>query len=131
MTKNKRPKKSATVPQARVVYEVTSNGEVRRVEASTVHELRDQLHGHLRDLDAYALAAIARLAAEERATVSTKTWGVKRVGVLQFTADDESMPPKKRSRISQKTAPVLASEGPAAGQHPAPIFAGLEESDLL
>ena len=128
MTKTKRPKKSAPVPQARVVYEVTSNGEVRRVEASTVTELRDQLYGHLRDLDAYALAAIARLVTEERATVSTKTWSVKRVGVLQFTADDEPMPPKKRSRAP---APVLASEGPAAVQHPAPIFAGLEESDLL
>lgn len=131
MTKRKRPKKNATDSQVRVVYEVTLDGQVRRVEASTVHELRDQLYGLLRDLDAYALAAIARLVTEERATVSTKTWGVKRVGVLQFTADDESMPLKKRSRAPLKTAPVPASEGPTAVQHPAPIFAGLEESDPL
>lgn len=94
------PKKMKTVPaKDRVVYEVTAGSSMRRVEAASTSELRDQLAAVLPEVEPYALQAVARLASIERASVSTADWSVRRVGVLAFQLD---VPPAARPKTAPK-----------------------------
>lgn len=96
----------------RVVYEVTKALQTERIEASTTTEFRDQLTRLIPNLEPYAVQAVTRLVVIERATVTTKSWAVRRLGVLVFQADPETTP-----ETAPKTVPTQ-TEKPAEVQQP-------------
>ncbi|WP_019011225.1 hypothetical protein [Deinococcus aquatilis] len=104
MTKTK---KTPTSNKPRVVYEVKGPQGTMQVEATTTAELRDVLAPLLQELDPYAVQAVARLASIERATITAIGWTVRRVGVLQFQADQPDAPtPQKVTRKREKISPT-------------------------
>lgn len=123
MPRQKKLPSSNKTSRDRVVYEVqTPHQGVRRIEAESTQELREALAPLLPEVELYAVQAIARLASQERATISTGQWGIRRIGVMTFQADDAetNTEPVSRSRgrgprvqsqleQSEATAPVAAS----------------------
>ena len=123
MPRQKKLPSSNKTSRDRVVYEVqTPHQGVRRIEAESTQELREALAPLLPEVELYAVQAIARLASQERATISTGQWGIRRIGVMTFQADDRVMStesvlrsrghiPRVQSKVEQgeSSAPVGTS----------------------
>lgn len=92
----------------RIVFEIGSSvqGAVQ-VEAGQIHELTGHLQRLVPDLDSYAARGAAHLAFVERASIQGSSWGVRRLGVLQFQADAPEVRPVRR-RVSGPSAPPVA-----------------------
>ena len=117
---SKTRRKTKQRPADRVVYEVKTERGTTQVEASSVAELKKALLPLL-GLDNYGTQAAAHLAHTEKATVQTKTWSVRRVGVLAFVADIEEPAPKRKAAApasAPSTATASSSELESAATNP-------------
>lgn len=91
----------------RIVFEIgTSFRGAVRVEASQVQELSGHLQRLVPDLDSYAARGAAHLAFVERASIQGPSWGVRRLGVLQFQADAQEVRPVRRRVSGPSALPV-------------------------
>lgn len=106
----------------RIIFEVVSptRGSVR-VEASQITELTRHIQHLVVDLDAYAARGAAHLAFAERASVQGPSWGVRRLGVLQFQPD--VVQPVRR-RAGGPSTPPVAMERQETLDVPVGRFAG-------
>lgn len=84
----------------RIVFEIVNSvrGAVQ-VEAGQIHELTGHLQRLVPELDSYAARGAAHLAFVERASIQGPSWGVRRLGVLQFQADEVVQPVRRRAGI--------------------------------
>jgi hypothetical protein len=110
----------------RIVFEIVNPTHgVTRVEVSQVLELAQHLQRLVPGVETYAARGAAHLALQERMSIQGKTWGIRRVGVVQFQADVEDEVPArgrprvKASRPQELATPLPSPEAPAVPQRAA------------
>jgi hypothetical protein len=117
----------------RIVFEIVNPTHgVTRVEVSQVLELTQHIQRLVPGVETYAARGAAHLAFQERMSIQGKTWGVKRVGVVQFQADvEDEVPVRGRSRVKELPPQELATPLPSPEASAVPQRAAQPVTDLL
>jgi hypothetical protein len=119
----------------RIVFEIVNPTDphgVTRVEVTHVLELAKHIQRLVPRLDTYAARGAAHLAFQERMNIQGKTWGVRRVGVVQFQADVEQvMPIRGRARVKASRPQELAATLPSSQTPAEPQRAAQPVTDRL
>jgi hypothetical protein len=115
----KKPSTPARTPAPRVVYEIrTGTSKPVTVEATSAADLAGHL-ATLAGLDPYGSRAAAHVLHVLRGTTTAPTFSARRLGVLEFRADEQATAPAPRQvQEGQQSAEVVVSSEAQAQQFP-------------